>query len=425
MNRFLVLALLVATLPAQGITYAPRYEAVAATSCAGTRIRPSMSWRQVESALESGASTATFCFAPGTYRMSLTPRRGQTLIGEPGAILKGTRIARGWRRNGAGIWVLRYARFNPIVQSPPFEGSERACEAKPANCHYADLFKNGVRLRRVLRDTTPPRGAWHWNYVHNRVYVNTADPRQALMELTNWNIGIKSAGDLTVRGFRVKHYGMYGIYTKSRDVLRGVEFAWNHGTGFKLEGDRAAMIGGHTHHNGRFGGFCIGSNKTIDGVEFSYNNNLHFANSDGGYWGAGAIKCVETTGLVVRNVYSHHNFSDGFWTDITNRGVLYENNTMVRNKRFGIFHEISCSVVIRGNVLRDNGDDGLFIHSSVYADVHNNTFGGNRDAAVEIRDNLARRAACASNAGAYGNRIYENNLNGDTVEGCVAPRNDC
>lgn len=425
MKRLLVLALLVATLPAQGTTDAPRYEALAETSCAGTRIRPSMSQRQVESALDSGASTATFCFAPGTYRMSLTPKRDQTLIGQRGAILKGTRIARGWRRNRAGIWVLRDARFNPIVESPPFQGSERACEARPANCHYADLFKNGVRLRRVLRDTTPPRGAWHWNYVQNRVYVNTTDPRQARMELTNRNIGIKSAGGLTVGGLSVKHYGMYGIYAKAGDVLRNVEFAWNHGLGFKLEGDGAAVIGGHTHHNGRFGGFCIGSNQRIDGVEFSYNNNLHFANSDGRYWGAGAIKCVETTGLVVRNVYSHHNFSDGFWTDITNRAVLYENNRMVRNERMGILHEISCSVVIRGNILRDNGDDGLFIHSSVHANVYHNTFGGNRDAAVEIRDNLDRKAACASTAGAYGNRIYENNLNGDTVDGCVAPRNDC
>jgi hypothetical protein len=423
-KRLLALALLVATLPSQASSSAPSYN-VAEASCAGTRIRPSMSRAQVESALDSGASTATFCFAPGTYRMSLTPKRGQTLIGEPGAILKGTRIARGWRRNRAGIWVLRDARFNPIVESPPFQGSERACEARPANCHYADLFKNGVRLRRVLRDTTPPPGAWHWDYSRNRVYVNTSDPRQARMELTNRSIGIKSAGDLTVRGLSVKHYGMYGIYAKAGDVLRDVEFAWNHGSGFKLEGDRAAIIGGHTHHNGRFGGSCIGSNKTIDGVEFSYNNNLHFANSNGQYWGAGAIKCVRTTGLIVRNVYSHDNFSDGFWTDISNRGVLYENNTIVRNERFGILHEISCSVEIRGNVLRDNAADGLFIHSSIDADVHHNTFGRNGDGAVEIRDNLTRRAECASNAGAYGNRIHDNTLNGDAVKGCVAPRNQC
>jgi hypothetical protein len=419
------MALLVATLPAQAITESPDYKAAAEAGCAGTRIRPSMSLSEVETALESGASTATYCFAPGTYRMSLTPRKGQTLIGEPGATLKGTRVATGWTRNSAGIWVLSNATFNPVVQSPPFEGSTESCKEIPANCHYADLFKNGVRLRRVLADTTPPRGAWNWNYVKNRVYVNTSDPRQALMELTNRNAGITSAGNLTVRGLSLMQYGRHGIYTKAGDVLRDVEFAWNHGQGFKLEGDGAAIIGGHAHHNGRFGGSCIGSNKTIDGLELSYNNNLHFAGRTGGLGGAGAIKCVRTTGLVVRNVYSHDNFADGFWTDMSNRNVLYENNVMVRNARFGIFHEISCSVEIRGNVLRDNGNDGLFIHSSIDADVHHNTFGGNGDAAVAIRDNLDRRVECASNAGAYGNRIYENTLNGDAVEGCVAPRNQC
>jgi hypothetical protein len=426
-RRLLALALLVATLPIQAIAAPPDYNAVPEASCGGTRISPSMSQAQVESALDSGTSTATFCFAPGTYRMSLTPRNGQTLIGEPGAILKGTRIATGWRRNGAGIWVLRDATFNPIVISPPFEGSERACEAIPENCHYADLFKDGVRLRRVLRDTTPPRGAWHWNYVKDRVYVNTRNPRQALMELTNRNTGITTGGNNLIDGLTVMHYGIHGIYTKAGDVVRDVEFAWNHGYGFRLGGNPAAIIGGHTHHNGQFGGFCAGANKTIDSLELSYNNNLHFANSNGGYWGAGAIKCVQTSGLVVRNIYSHDNFSDGFWTDINNRGVLYENNVIVRNERFGIFHEISCSVEARGNVLQDNANDGLFIHSSIDADVHHNTFGGNGDAAVEIRDNLTRQADCATGAGSYGNKIHDNTLNGDAVKGCALPpaRNEC
>lgn len=380
-----------------------------------------MSEAQVESALDSGASTAAFCFAPGTYRMSLTPRNGQKLIGEPGSILKGTRIATGWRRNGAGIWVLRDATLNPIVKSPPFEGRERSCEAIPANCHYADLFEDGVRLTRVLADTTPPPGAWHWDYATDRVYVNTTAPNTALMELTNRNVGIESAGDLTVRGLSVMHFATRGVNTSAGDLLENVEFAWNHGEGFRLGGNPAAIIGGHTHHNGQFGGFCAGANKTIDGLEFSFNNNLHFATAQGGYWGAGAIKCVQTTNLVVRNVFSHDNFSDGFWTDINNRGVLYENNVIVRNERFGIFHEISCSVEARDNVLQDNASHGLFIHSSIDADVHHNTFGGNGGAAVTVKDNLARKAECATDGGSYGNKIHDNTLNGDAVKGLASP----
>jgi parallel beta-helix repeat protein len=395
-------------------------------SCAGELLDHSMSEAQVEAALDAGALTATFCFAPGTYRMSLTPKKGQTLVGERGAVLKGTRVATGWVRQANGIWALANATFDPVVFSPPFAGNTRSCEATPANCHYADLFENGIRLTRVLDDTTPPPGAWHWDYAENRVYVNTSDPRAAVMELTDRNTGILSAGNLTVRGLTLTHYGRFGIETSAGDLLRDVTFAWNHGYGFRLGGNPATIIGGHAHHNGQFGGFCAGANKTIDGLEFSYNNNLHFATAQGGYWGAGAIKCVQTTNLVVRNVYSHDNYSDGFWTDINNRDVVYENNRMVRNARFGIFHEISCSVEIRGNTLRDNGNDGLFIHSSIDANVLSNTFGGNGDAAVEIKDNLLRTATpCASSPGASGNRVHDNTLNGDAVTGCVAPRNDC
>jgi hypothetical protein len=385
-----------------------------------------MTEAQVEAALDAGALTATFCFAPGTYRMSLTPKNGQTLIGE-GAILKGTRVATGWTQQADGIWVLDGATFDPIVISPPFnDGFEKACTEIPANCHYADLFKNGVRLTRVLDDPTPPPGAWHWDYSTDRVYVNTPDPNAALMELTNENVGIDTAGNNTIQGLTVQHYANVGVLATTGDVLRDNDYSWNHVFGFKLVGGGAAsIIGGHTHHNGRYGASCSGPNKLFDGLEFSFNNNLHFAGKPGGFGGAGSIKCVNTTNLIVRNVYSHDNRGDGFWTDINNQNVLYENNVMVRNARFGIFHEISCSVEARGNILQDNGNDGMFISSSIDGDIHHNTFGGNGDGAVEIRDNLTRRAECASNVGAYGNRIHENALNGDAVLGCVAPRNQC
>jgi hypothetical protein len=394
------------------------------TTCAGTPLDPSMTQAQVEAALDAGAAGATFCFAPGTYRMALTPKNGQTLIGED-AILKGTRVATGWTLNGSGIWVLAGATFDPVVKSPPFEGSERSCEAIPANCHYADLFKDGVRLTRVLGDTTPPPDSWDWDYATDRVYANTSDPNQELMELTNQNVGITTGGNNLIEGFSVMHFATRGVNTAAGDVLRDIEFAWNHGEGFRLGGNPAAIYGGHTHHNGQLGGFCAGANKTIDGLEFSFNNNLHFANSAGGYWGAGAIKCVQTTGLVVRRIYSHDNFSDGFWLDANSRGTLLEDSVIVRNERFGIFHEISCAVEVRGNILQDNANDGMFIHSSIDADVHDNTFGGNGDAAVEIRDNLTRQAECAASPGAYGNPVYDNILNGDAVKGCISPRNDC
>jgi hypothetical protein len=394
-------------------------------TCAGTQITADMTEAQIEAALDAGAITATFCFGAGTYRVGITPKSGQTLIGN-GAVLKGTRVATGWTLDANRIWVLNGASFNPIVESPPFERSTRSCEAIPANCHYADLFKNGVRLTRVLGDTTPPPGRWQWDYANDRVYVNTPDPNAATMELTNEHTGIDTAGNNVVQGFTLTHYGMYGVLATIGDVLRENEYAWNHGFGFRMNsGGAGSIIGGHTHHNGKFGGSCSGPDKVIDGLELSFNNNLHFATAQGGFWGAGAIKCVLTTNLIVRNVYSHDNFSDGFWTDIANVGVLYENNVIVRNERFGIFHEISCSMEARGNVLQDNAEAGIFIHSSIDADVHHNTFGGNGDAAVGIMDNLARQAECAANPGAYGNAVHDNTLNGDVVEGCVASRNQC
>jgi hypothetical protein len=235
------------------------------------------------------------------------------------------------------------------------------------------------------------------------------------MEITNAKIGIDTAGQNVIDGVAVRAFGDIGVLTASGDTVVDTEMLWNHGYGFRLGGNPATILGGHSHHNGQFGGFCAGEGKTIDGMEFSFNNNLHFATSRGGYWGAGAIKCVVTTGLIVRNVYSHDNYSDGFWTDISNVDVLYENNRMVRNERFGIFHEISCDMEVRGNVLQDNGSHGVFIHSSINANVHNNAFGGNGGEAVAIKDNKTRQAPCADAPGAYGNRVFDNVLNEERI----------
>jgi hypothetical protein len=382
-----------------------------------------MTETQVEAALDAGASTATFCFAPGTYRMSLTPKSGQTLTGN--AVLKGTRVATGWTQQPDGIWVLEGATFNPIVQNPPFEGSTAGCASIPANCHYADLFKNGVRLTRVLADTAPPAGTWHWDYATDKVYVNTSDPNAALMELTNRNLGIDSAGNLTVKGLSLQHYGQYGIEMTTGDVARNVDFSWNHVTGFRFIGGTASIIGGHTHHNGRYGGSCAGSGKLMDGLEFSFNNILGFGGAPGKHHSGGAIKCVYTTNFVVRNVYSHDNQGSGFWLDIANTGTLIENSRFNGNDSFGLFYEISCTAEVRTSTFRNNASDGIWVHSSTDGNIHNNTFGGNGDAAVEINDNTTRQAKCASEPGAYGNQVHDNILNGDAVEGCVAPRNQC
>jgi hypothetical protein len=56
---------------------------------------------------------------------------------------------------------------------------------------------------------------------------------------------------------------------------------------------------------------------------------------------------------VVRNNYVHDNNGPGLWTDINNYEVVYENNTVVGNLGYGIFHEISFDAVIRNNVVLD------------------------------------------------------------------------
>jgi parallel beta-helix repeat protein len=85
------------------------------------------------------------------------------------------------------------------------------------------------------------------------------------------------------------------------------------------------------------------------------------------------MKLTFTTGVLVQNNYSHHNYGDGFWFDINNILVTLENNQSDFNQRSGVFYEVSYEGVIRNNTFTGNGGLGIDIASSPSVEVYGNT----------------------------------------------------
>ena len=98
-------------------------------------------------------------------------------------------------------------------------------------------------------------------------------------------------------------------------------------------------------------------------------------------WEAGGTKFANSSGIVVRGNWVHHNEGNGLWTDIDNIGALYEGNLVEDNTGIGIFHEISYQAVIRGNTVRRNGSRDATFNGRVGINMTNSR-------GVQVLDNI-------------------------------------
>ncbi len=124
------------------------------------------------------------------------------------------------------------------------------------------------------------------------------------------------------------------------------------------------------HHNvgdptsadaGLRGGGYIGYLATdvlVEGNEIAYNGTEQ--------------KFLDSTAVVFRNNYLHHNQGDGIWYDGQNSGALVENNRSESNGRHGIDYEAGLGAIIRNNTVRNNGENGFFISTAQNVDLSGN-----------------------------------------------------
>ena len=204
------------------------------------------------------------------------------------------------------------------------------------------------------------------------------------------------ANDVVIEGLVIENYG--SAYGKAvigsggdRWVVRDNEIRYNNAIGV-TSGDGWKLLRNYVHHNGQIAFWGQGDNMLVEGNEIAFNNYLK-KNDPSVH--AGGTKWANTVNLVVRNNYSHDNHGPGLWTDGNNDKVVYEGNRTVNNYHAGIKHEISCSAVIRNNVVENNGfgasgwldGAGILVVNSPNVEVYGNTVRNNNDGIGGINAN--------------------------------------
>lgn len=175
-----------------------------------------------------------------------------------------------------------------------------------------------------------------------------------------------------------------------RWTLRWVEVTASYSRGVTTSDDMV-VDGCLIDHNGRLGIGGTGNDIVVEGTEIAFNNTRGVPE---GFENGGG-KFSSTTGLMVRNDYSHDNDGPGFWTDVDALDSTFQGNTITNNSGPGILAEISHHLVISSNTISNNGvqhhaalkGGGIVASTSDNLDIFDNVLDGNGNGITAIQQN--------------------------------------
>jgi parallel beta-helix repeat protein len=343
----------------------------------------------LQAKLNAGVSTLTL--APGVYRMqALSPRSGQTIQGEPGAILSGAKELTGWQSSGAAWYVGGQTHGQTQGSGSCLAGWER--------CRYGvDVFIDDVVQRHVSSLSSVGPGSWYYDFNADRIYIGT-NPAGKLVETSVISTGLQGSGsNVTIKNLVVEKYSETGVRPGDSWTFDGVTIEQNHFTGLRGGQRNLKFLRSKLLANGQMGiGGWGQTDMLLEDCEIGWNNTARY--DDG--WESGGTKFAGTNRVTVRNCYVHHNYGPGLWNDIDNFNTVFEGNTIEDNGAYGIQHEISFNAIFRNNVIRRNGGGagydrcggqaacaGIAIQNSRDVEVYGNTLTDNWGGIVLLEQN--------------------------------------
>src|SRR6266478_2937455 len=302
--------------------------------------------QDIQTAVNANPTGTTFVIAAGLYRMqSVTPKTGDVFLGQPGAILNGSRQLTSFARSGS------YYIAGGQTQHGTTAG---VCLSGYSACQYPeDLFFNNVPLQRVATLAEVTAGKWYFDYPTAEVYF-VDDPTGKTVEIGMTTHAFSgTATSVTIKGFTIEKYAtpaQDGPISGHNWAIESNEIRLNHGAGIRMNSYQV-IKSNYIHHNGQEGLTGTGANVLVQGNEIAYNNTLNF---DFG-WEAGGTKFSNMTNLVVQGNYSHDNKGPGFSLDYQCYNWTIQANRTSNNYVAGILDETSYDGTARYNVIVNDG----------------------------------------------------------------------
>ncbi|MGI8605393.1 MAG: right-handed parallel beta-helix repeat-containing protein [Verrucomicrobiales bacterium] len=307
--------------------------------------------------IDANPPGTTFIVSPGIYRgVSIYPKTGSIIEGQPGAILSGAQRVTAWRHEPP-YWVSD----QPLPAVEPEFYDAYFCRV-PTCAFPQDLYRDGDFVDRVLDlSMLSTTTQWFMDQATRRAYVRF-DPSAHEMEISGPKLGAVLAAltepgyghNITLRGLIIERYPsppLNGTVGGGDGwLIENCEVRYNHAYGIVINSG-GTVRGCYAHHNGQVGIGGSGINIVVEHNEMAFNTRLEFFNA----WGSGGAKFAFCHGLRFRDNYSHGNSGPGIWLDIDSSDSIFERNIVEDNDWEGLLLEISCGGEARNNVCRRNG----------------------------------------------------------------------
>ncbi len=335
------------------------------------------------------------------FRETVTVRKPLTLVGTPGAEIRGSDVWTEWKPRGSN-WVSD--------QSVPEFAVHGECRPGTRRCHWPEqVFIDGVALDQV--EAVPGPGAFAVG--PSREIVLGDNPAGRTVEVstrTRWVVPLVNG--VTVAGFRMRHAandsqtgalddGGYELH------VRDCQLSDAHGAVVWLSG-RGTLVGNDISRGGQLG---VGKGGSLVSANRIYDNNTE--DFDPG-WEAGGLKAVVANQVVESNEI-FGNDGSGIWYDSGSSGITIRSNRVHDNNYVGIFVEVSSDIRVTGNAVWENGTGdpgwvngaGILVHSSARVEVDDNIVAWNADGiGVESQSRRDRPPDADSGIDIHDNAIF-------------------
>jgi parallel beta-helix repeat protein len=352
------------------------------SSCTGVKIGTTTDLAQAVSNSHAGT---TFCIKTGVHRLTrpVNLKSRDRLIGEPGAVLNGSRRLTKWTHSGS-IWVISGQTQQHIGKS--------LCQSSHPLCNNKDdVFFDDRPLRAVGRLSAVGRGTFFFDYPNDKIYIGKNPAGHKVEGTITYGIGgcssVCGPGTL-ISGLVIEKFSGGGIEI-SDGTVKNNEVRWNHTTGIGVARD-GVIRDNYVHDNGKTGLGSAGGaprrNLLVESNQIAHNG--WYAGYDPGWESGGGKWTTGVNNLRIRNNYIHANRGPGVWLDTNNIHVTIDGNRIEDNTDNGIAYEASYDAVISNNTIRRNGfrsggpwmeGAGILNTSSANVEVYGNVVEGNYD----------------------------------------------
>lgn len=359
---------------------------------AGTQAAP---YATIAKALRSATSGSTIVLRAGTYREalgSITKRVTMQPYPHEQVWVKGSNVVSGFAQSGS-TWV-KSGWTSPNCNNCFPVGA--VSSAYPAAGLTDQVFVNDAPLNQVTSRAAVTAGSFFVDPA-TRELVLGSNPTGATVEATVYDKAMQFntafASGSVVRGLGFAHYSAHFNMDVPAIIVANTPnitvthntIAWSASRAISVLAPGSIVTDNLMIYNGMTGAHA----NSADGMIFernrvAYSNIEHFDITPSPVAQIAGLKITMSANVVVRDNSFEGNDSNGVWFDVASYNIVIANNGIYANSGYGVQFEISSKGIIAGNVVANNGRDGIKISGSTNVDVWNNTVVDNHKAQIGV-----------------------------------------